>query len=222
MGNVVKFEPRTSVEQVEEGLALAPKFDGDGLIRCITTDARSDEVLMLGYMSQESLERTIETRRAHYWSRSRQAIWSNGATSGLTQTVVEMRIDDDHDAVWIKVDVGGSGGSCHVGYRRCWVPKVLGTEGAFIAPSICRPPRYASLKAAGRSIHSSSTRCAQSHSTLTSIRGPALAELPYRSPTVIGAEFVSQAPPCAAAPSPTIAQDLRRTAAPTMTSGLHG
>lgn len=114
------FAERMSVEQVEEGAALAPKFDADGLIPCITTDADAGEVLMLGYMNEEALRKTIETGEAHYWSRSRQCLWRKGATSGLVQKVVEMRIDDDQDAVWLRVKVGGSGASCHVGYRSCF------------------------------------------------------------------------------------------------------
>ena len=114
------FAARMSVEQVEEGLALAPKFDADGLIPCITTDANTGEVLMLGYMSGEALQRTIATCEAHYWSRSRQCLWRKGATSGLIQEVVELRIDDDQDAVWLRVKVAGSSASCHVGYRSCF------------------------------------------------------------------------------------------------------
>ena len=118
------FAARSTVEQVEEGLALAPKFDADGLIPCITTDANTGDVLMLGYMNGEALKRTITTGEAHYWSRSRQCLWRKGATSGLTQQVVEMRIDDDQDAVWLRVQVGGSGASCHVGYRSCFYRSV--------------------------------------------------------------------------------------------------
>ena len=118
------FASRTTVEQVEEGLALAPKFDADGLVPCITTDANSGDVLMLGYMNGEALQRTIATGEAHYWSRSRQCLWRKGATSGLVQEVVEMRIDDDQDAVWLRVRVAGSGASCHVGYRSCFYRSV--------------------------------------------------------------------------------------------------
>ena len=118
------FAERTSVEQVEEGAVLAPKFDADGLIACITTDADAGEVLMLGYMNEEALQKTIETGEAHYWSRSRQCLWRKGATSGLVQKVVEMLIDDDQDAVWLRVKVGGSGASCHVGYRSCFYRSV--------------------------------------------------------------------------------------------------
>ncbi|MXS86077.1 phosphoribosyl-AMP cyclohydrolase [Nitrosomonas sp. HPC101] len=120
----VALNPRTSVEQVEEGRELAPKFDRDGLIACVTTDADSGEVLMLGYMNHEALEKTIETGEAHYWSRSRQTLWHKGATSGLVQTVEEMRIDDDQDAVWLRVRISGSGASCHVGYHSCFYRRV--------------------------------------------------------------------------------------------------
>ncbi len=114
------FAARISVEQVEEGLDLAPRFDADGLIPCITTDAGTGDVLMLGYMNGEALRQTIATGEAHYWSRSRRCLWRKGATSGLVQAVVEMRIDDDQDAVWLRVRVAGSGAGCHVGYRSCF------------------------------------------------------------------------------------------------------
>jgi len=123
------FSERTSVVQVEEGDVLAPKFDTDGLIPVVTTDARSGELLMHGYMNAEALQKTIEHGEAYYWSRSRKCLWHKGATSGLTQKVVELRIDDDQDAVWLRVDVAGSGASCHVGYRSCFYRSVpLGTR----------------------------------------------------------------------------------------------
>jgi len=118
------FAARTSIEQVEEGGELAPKFDARGLIACVTTDVRSGEVLMLGYMNVEALKRTIQTEEAHYWSRSRRALWRKGATSGLVQKVEELRIDDDQDAVWLRVSIQGSGASCHVGYRSCFYRRV--------------------------------------------------------------------------------------------------
>ena len=117
------FAPRASIEQVEEGDELAPKFDANGLLPVVTTDATSGEVLMHGYMNAEALEKTIQTGEAHYWSRSRQALWHKGATSGLIQKVVEIRIDDDQDAVWLRADVEG-GASCHVGYRSCFFRSV--------------------------------------------------------------------------------------------------
>jgi phosphoribosyl-AMP cyclohydrolase len=112
-----------SVEQVEEGHELAPKFDTAGFIPCVTTDFTSGEVLMVAVMNREALAKTIETGEAHYYSRSRQCLWHKGATSGLVQKVVEMRIDDDQDCVWLRVDVAG-GASCHVGYRSCFYRKV--------------------------------------------------------------------------------------------------
>lgn len=117
------FANRISVEQVEEGNELAPKFDAEGLLPCVTTQADSGEVLMLGYMNAEALKRTIETGEAHYYSRSRKVLWHKGATSGLVQKVVEMRIDDDQDAVWLRVRVEGDA-SCHVGYRSCFYRSV--------------------------------------------------------------------------------------------------
>lgn len=114
------FAPRASIEQVEEGHELAPKFDERGLIACVTTDHDSGEVLMLGYMNEEALRRTLELGEAVYYSRSRETLWHKGATSGLVQHVRELRIDDDQDAVWLRVTVAGSGASCHVGYRSCF------------------------------------------------------------------------------------------------------
>ena len=113
------FKQRVTIEQVEEGKELAPKFDRDGLITCVTTSAKDGELLMVGYMNREALEKTVQTGEAHYFSRSRQVLWHKGATSGLVQKVVEMRIDDDQDAVWIRVEIPGDA-SCHVGYRSCF------------------------------------------------------------------------------------------------------
>ncbi|MEL6640777.1 MAG: phosphoribosyl-AMP cyclohydrolase [Pseudomonadota bacterium] len=118
--NKIEFQTRTSVEQVEEGTDFAPKFDEHGLLPCITTDVQSGEVLMLGWMNEEAVRLTIQTGEAHYFSRARQVLWHKGATSGLVQKVIEARIDDDQDAIWLKVDVAGSGASCHVGYRSCF------------------------------------------------------------------------------------------------------
>ena len=110
---------RQSIEQVEEGVDLAPKFNEHGLIPVITTDFSSGEVLMHAYMDAEALTQTITLGEAVYWSRSRQRLWHKGATSGLVQRVREMRIDDDQDCIWLRVDVQG-GASCHVGYRSCF------------------------------------------------------------------------------------------------------
>lgn len=124
----IRFFSRVSIEQVEEGHELAPKFDEHGLIPCVTTAASSGEVLMLGYMNAEALKRTIATGEAHYWSRSREVLWHKGATSGLVQKVVDLRIDDDQDAVWLKVDVVGEA-SCHVGFRSCFYRSVPTGDG---------------------------------------------------------------------------------------------
>jgi phosphoribosyl-AMP cyclohydrolase len=118
------FQPRTSIEQVEEGPGLAPRFDEHGLLPCVTTDAASGEVLMLGWMNAEALQRTLATHEAHYWSRSRRVLWHKGATSGLVQRVMEVRVDVDQDAVWLRVQVQPGNdsppASCHVGYRSCF------------------------------------------------------------------------------------------------------
>ena len=118
------FSQRESIEQVEESSDLAPKFDSNGLIPVVTTDHESGELLMHGYMNEEAFLRTIETAEAHYYSRSREIIWHKGATSGLVQNIIEMRIDDDQDCVWLRVKVAGNGASCHVGYRSCFYRSV--------------------------------------------------------------------------------------------------
>ena len=115
----VEFEKRKSIEQVEESTELAPKFDENGLIPVVTTNFSSGEVLMQGYMNEEALKKTISLGEAVYFSRSRQALWHKGKTSGLIQKIKEIRIDDDQDCVWLRVDVKG-GASCHVGYRSCF------------------------------------------------------------------------------------------------------
>ncbi len=119
----VRFQARQTIEQVEEGNDLAPKFDDRGLITVVTTDADSGELLMQGYMNAAALQLTIASGEAHYYSRSRQVLWHKGATSGLTQTVRELLIDDDQDCIWLRVDVAG-GASCHVGYRSCFYRKI--------------------------------------------------------------------------------------------------
>ena len=113
------FKKRENIFEVEEGKILSPKFDKNGLIPVTTTDVKTGEVLMHGYMNSEALKKTIETKEAHYWSRSRKSIWHKGKTSGFTQKVIQIRIDDDQDSVWLSVDIG-NGASCHVGYRSCF------------------------------------------------------------------------------------------------------
>jgi phosphoribosyl-AMP cyclohydrolase len=126
----VLFGERRSTQEVEEGRLLTPKFDADGLVTCVATDAGSGEVLMVAHMNAEALQRTIASGEAWYYSRSRAALWRKGETSGHTQRVVEMRIDCDQDAVWIKVEQGGPG-ACHTGRRSCFYRAVpLGKTGA--------------------------------------------------------------------------------------------
>ena len=113
------FKKRDNIKDVEEGKYLSPKFDENGLIPVVTTDFRTGELLMHGYMNDKALKKTIETKEAYYWSRSRKNIWHKGQVSGFIQKVKEIRIDDDQDSVWLSVDIG-SGSSCHVGYRSCF------------------------------------------------------------------------------------------------------
>lgn len=120
----ITFKKRISVYQVEEEKDLAPKFQEDGLIPVVTTDYESGELLMHGFMNEEALKKTIELGEAVYYSRSRETLWHKGATSGLTQIIKEMRIDDDQDCVWLRVEVQGNGASCHVGYRSCFYRSV--------------------------------------------------------------------------------------------------
>ena len=117
------FKKRESIFEVEEGKFLSPKFDDKGLIPVTTTDHKTGEVLMHGYMNKDSLKLTIEKKEACYWSRSRNSIWHKGKTSGFIQKVKEIRIDDDQDSVWLSVDIG-NGSSCHVGYRSCFYRSV--------------------------------------------------------------------------------------------------
>lgn len=115
---------------IEEGLAFAPKFDADGLVTCVATDARSGDVLMVAHMNAAALQRTVETGEAWYYSRSRRSLWKKGESSGHVQRVVEMRVDCDQDAVWIRVEQQGPG-ACHTGRRSCFYRAVpVGKAGA--------------------------------------------------------------------------------------------
>ncbi len=113
------FKRRDNIKEIEEGKYLSPKFDENGLIPVITTDFKTGDILMHGYMNADSLKKTIETKEAHYWSRSRKKIWHKGQVSGFVQKIKEIRIDDDQDSLWLSVDIG-NGASCHVGYRSCF------------------------------------------------------------------------------------------------------
>lgn len=115
------------IDDIEEGLAFKPKFDASGLVTCVATDARSGEVLMVAHMNDEALRKTIATGEAWYFSRSRNALWRKGETSGQTQRVLEMRLDCDQDAVWIRVEQTGA--ACHTGRRSCFYRRVEAGEG---------------------------------------------------------------------------------------------
>ncbi|XYK80431.1 MAG: phosphoribosyl-AMP cyclohydrolase [Labrenzia sp.] len=119
---------RADKATVEEGDRLMPKFDQDGLIAAVVTDFKTSEVLMVGYMNEEALKRTIKTGEAWYWSRSRQGFWKKGETSGQIQKVQEILTDCDQDALVVKVTVEGNGATCHVGYRSCFFRKVSNTQ----------------------------------------------------------------------------------------------
>jgi phosphoribosyl-AMP cyclohydrolase len=131
MDKHLPFPAPGSTAEVEEGAVLMPRFGPDELVTCVTTDAQTGDVLMVAHMDREALARTVESGEAWYWSRSRRELWRKGATSGQVQTVVEMRIDCDQDAVWLKVRVGGDGGCCHTGRRSCFYRVVpVGPEAA--------------------------------------------------------------------------------------------
>ena len=113
------FKKRDNIKEVEEGKYLSPKFGKNGLIPVIVTDFQTGDILMHGYMNDEALKKTIESKEAYYWSRSRDEVWHKGQVSGFVQKVKEIRIDDDQDSIWLSVDIG-KGASCHVGYRSCF------------------------------------------------------------------------------------------------------
>ena len=113
------FKKRDSIFEVEEGKFLSPKFDKNGLIPVVTTDSNTGEVLMHGFMNNHALKKTIETKEAYYWSRSKNSLWHKGSKSGFVQKVRELRIDDDQDSLWMSVDIG-DGASCHLGYKSCF------------------------------------------------------------------------------------------------------
>ena len=113
------FKKRENVKEIEEGKYLSPKFDENGLIPVITVCFKTKDILMHGYMNIAALKKTIETKEAHYFSRSQKKIWHKGKISGFIQKILEIRIDDDQDSIWLTVDIG-KGASCHVGYRSCF------------------------------------------------------------------------------------------------------
>jgi phosphoribosyl-AMP cyclohydrolase len=128
------FPPPGPAAELERGQTLTPRFDANGLVAAIAVHADTGEVLMLAWMNAEALRLTLQTREAHYFSRARQALWKKGETSGQIQTVAEVRVDCDQDAVLIKVRPKGDGGACHVGYRSCFYRVVEGEAALALAP----------------------------------------------------------------------------------------
>ena len=114
------FPPPGDAHALERGDRLTPRFDSAGLIAAVATHAETGEVLMLAWMNAEALSLTLSSGEAHYYSRSRQSLWKKGESSGQLQKVVELRVDCDQDAVWLKVLPQGDGGACHVGFRSCF------------------------------------------------------------------------------------------------------
>ena len=128
------FPAAATKAELERGPVLAPRFDANGLICAVTTHAQTGEVLMVGWMNAEALQATLDTGDVHYFSRSRGELWRKGDTSGQVQKVVEIRIDCDQDAVWLKVRPQGDGGACHVGYRSCFYRLVEADGGLRLSP----------------------------------------------------------------------------------------
>jgi phosphoribosyl-AMP cyclohydrolase len=120
----------TDKAALEEGTQFAPRFDSSGLIVCVTVEAATREVLMVAYMNRLALEKTIDTGVAHYWSRSRQALWRKGDTSGQTQRVVSLAVDCDQDALMLMVEPGGDGKACHTGRKSCFYRSLDAQHGA--------------------------------------------------------------------------------------------
>lgn len=125
-GMTSSFPTARSADALEQGNSLSPRFDDNGLIAAVATHAETGEVLMLAWMNEEALKRTLSSGEAHYWSRSRGELWHKGATSGQVQVIEEMRVDCDQDAVWLKVWPQGDGGACHTGARSCFYRVVEG------------------------------------------------------------------------------------------------
>jgi phosphoribosyl-AMP cyclohydrolase len=120
--------PPADKKILEEGPAFSPKFDANGLIVCVTQEAETGEILMLAYMNEEALQKTLETGVVHYWSRSRNALWRKGDTSGQVQKLVDMRVDCDQDALLLRVEAGGDGKACHTGRKSCFY-RIVGPKG---------------------------------------------------------------------------------------------
>lgn len=123
---MAEFPTAPTTEALERGDVIAPRFDANGLVAAVAQHAETGEVLMLAWMNAQALRLTLDTGEAHYFSRSRNALWKKGETSGQVQKVVEVRFDCDQDAVLLKVLPQGDGGACHVGFRSCFYRVVEG------------------------------------------------------------------------------------------------
>jgi phosphoribosyl-AMP cyclohydrolase len=124
------FSARGSTADIEQGSTFQPKFDADGLIAAVVTDADTGQVLMFAWMNAEALRLSLDTGVAHFWSRSRGRLWRKGEESGNTLTIREARVDCDQDAVWLKVSVGGAGVTCHTGEASCFYRAIAIGPGA--------------------------------------------------------------------------------------------
>lgn len=125
----MSFPERTTTAEIELGDTLRPKFDADGLIPCITQDAATGEVLMFAFMNAESLQHTLRTGKATYWSRSRKKLWVKGEESGNVQLVRELRTDCDQDVLLLKVEQSGpANASCHNGYKSCFYRRLVSRD----------------------------------------------------------------------------------------------
>lgn len=129
MSSLILARPPSDKNELEEGSDFTPKFDANGLVTAIVTDARDGVLLMVAHMNAETLALTLQSGVAHYWSRSRNSIWKKGESSGNLQRVVELRTDCDQDAVWLKVEVAGHDATCHTGRRSCFYRTVSLTNG---------------------------------------------------------------------------------------------
>jgi phosphoribosyl-AMP cyclohydrolase len=127
---------------IETSDRLTPRFGPDGLVTAVVTDAGTGEVLMLAHMNDAALQKTIETGEGWYWSRSRNELWHKGATSGTVQDVVEMRVDCDQDAIWLKVRVRGHGATCHTGMRGCFYRRIVADGGETRLERDSEPPLF--------------------------------------------------------------------------------
>lgn len=119
------FAPRTSTAEIENGDIFRPKFDGDGLIPAIVTDAQSGAVLMFAFMNAEALDLSLATGVAHFWSRSRKRLWKKGEDSGNQLAIEELRTDCDQDVLWLAVRVAGNGVACHTGATSCFYRRIV-------------------------------------------------------------------------------------------------